>query len=236
MWQKIVGPFKEFGWGAGWLYAADRVLRRLSPRFGLYFYEMMAQPIVTKALLPASLARNIEYIELLEGHPDIARMPARTDIKAQRFRHGARCLAAYKKGELLGYAWFSRGQYEEDEVRCTYVLGSPADSVFDFDFYVMPEHRMGIAFMAIWHGANEFLRAQGVAHTFSRMTRFNLASRRAHRRLGAVCVARAWFLQLGPLELMVSDSQPFAGLTWRSSQRVTLPLPSPAGQATAPAP
>lgn len=228
MWQKIVGPFKEFGWGAGLLYAIDRVLRRLSPRLGLYVYEMMAQPIVSKALLPASLAKNIEYLELQEGHPDIARMPARPDIKAQRFRQGAQCLAAYKKGDLLGYVWFSRGHYQEDEVRCTYVLTSPADSVFDFDFYVMPEHRMGIAFMAIWHGANEFLRARQVTHTFSRMTRFNLASRRAHLRLGARCVARAWVLQVGSLELLVSDRRPHVGLTWRADQRIDLPLAAPA--------
>ena len=32
----------------------------------------------------------------------------------------------------------------------------PDRSVFDFDLYVMPEHRLGLGFMAVWHGANHY--------------------------------------------------------------------------------
>ena len=71
------------------------------------------------------------------------------------------------------------------------------DSVFDFDFYIYPEHRMGLAFVALWNGANAFLSSRGIRFpTFSRLTRFNTA-RIAHRHFGWKHVGRALFLQLG---------------------------------------
>jgi hypothetical protein len=222
MLRRVIGPFKEFGLLAGALYVVDRLLRSLSPRLGLYVYELMVQPITGKALLPPNLTKNLQFAEIGRGHPDIALMPAREDIKAQRFEQGARCLGVYRKGKLIGYIWFSFGQYEEDEVRCTYELVDVARSVFDFDLYVLPEHRMGIGFMAIWHGANEYLRERGVHYTFSRLTRFNVASRRSHAHLGWRCSGRAVFLKAWSLEAMFATVSPYVALTW--SRRVRLRL------------
>lgn len=224
MWRRLVGPFKEFGLGAGFLYALDRVLRGLSPRLGLYVYELMVQPITGKAMLPANLAKNLTFTEITRDHPDVALMPAREDIKVQRFEQGARCLGVYRKGALIGYLWMCFGRYEEDEVRCTYGLSEPDASVFDFDLYVMPEHRLGIGFMAIWHGANQYLHERGVRYTFSRLTRFNLASRRSHAHLGWKCVGRALFLQAWQLELMLATVSPYVGLTWSRARRIHLNL------------
>ena len=224
MWRLIAGPFREFGALAGSLYAIDRVLRRISPRLGLYVYELMVQPITGRPLLPPNLVRNLDFVEIGRGHPDLALMPARDDIKALRFEQGARCLGVYRKGKLIGYLWFCSGRYEEDEVRCTYHLAEQDRSVFDFDLYVIPEHRMGIGFMAIWHGANLFLSERGIHYTFSRLTRFNVASRRAHAHLGWRRVGRALFLQAWSAELMLSTLFPFVALTWRRGQRVRLRL------------
>ena len=66
-------------------------------------------------------------------------MPARPEIKEARFRQNALCLGTFVKGQLVGYIWFCFGSYEEDEVRCTYVLVNPNQSVFDFDLYILPE-------------------------------------------------------------------------------------------------
>jgi hypothetical protein len=221
---RLVGPFKEFGLAVGALYIVDRLLRLLSPRLGLFVYELMVQPITDKALLPSRLARNLSFVEIGPEHPDIARMPARPEIKAARFAQGSRCLGAYRKGELIGYVWFCFGRYAEDEVRCTYELADPERSVFDFDFYVLPEHRMGLAFTSIWHGANAYLHERGVRYTFSRMTRFNLASRRSHLRLGAKATARAMTLQLWNVELMLATCAPFVAMTWKPAQRTPLRL------------
>ena len=227
MLQRVLGPFKEFGVAAGTLYAADRVLRMVSPRLGLYVYEFIAQPVGGKSLLPASRSKNLNFAEIPRGHPDINAMPARPEIKELRFEQGAVCLGAYRNGNLLGYVWFCFDAYNEDEVRCTYALGEPRQSVFDFDLYVLPEHRMGLGFAAVWHGANEYLQSRGIRYTFSRMTRFNLASRRSHARLGGQRVGRAIFLQAWRVELMLSTLAPYIDLTWRSGQGTRLLLQPP---------
>ena len=223
MWHKLKAPFKEFGFLAGLLYAADRVLRRLSSSCGLYVYELMAQPISAKPLLPPNLVKNLKFVEIARGHPDIARMPAREDIKSSRFEQGARCLGVYRKENLIGFIWFCFNRYEEDEVRCTYELLAPQRSVFDFDLYVFPEYRMGVGFMGIWHGANAYLSERGVDFTFSRLTRFNLASRRSHAHLKWTRVGSALFIQLWRLEFMVSNLAPYLAVTL-PGQRVRLRL------------
>jgi hypothetical protein len=224
MWRRIVSPFQEFGVGAGLLYVMDRMLRAISPRLGLYVYDLMVQPITGQAMLPASLAKNLEFLEIARGHPDVALMPARPEIKESRFDQGARCLGVYRRGQLIAFIWFTFRAYEEDEVRCTYQLADADRSVFDFDLYVFPEHRMGIAFMAVWHGANAYLHARGVAYTFSRVTRFNTASRRSHARLGWARAGRAAFFRAGRVEAMVASVAPYVALTWSPDQRVVLRL------------
>jgi hypothetical protein len=62
----------------------------------------MVQPITGKPMLPGNLAKNLRFAEIVEGDPAVATMPAREDIKASRFRQGARCLGAYRNDELLG--------------------------------------------------------------------------------------------------------------------------------------
>lgn len=227
LWRRVTGPLTEFGPGAGSIYIADRLLRALLPRSGIYFYEFMSQPVPAAPLLPVGLARKLKEEVIGQEHPDVRRMPAREDIKAQRFAQGAWCVGTYKNDELLGYVWFCAPRYEEDEVRCTYVLADDGAGVFDFDLYVMPERRMGLAFSAVWHVAFQHLQQRGVRYSYSRMTRFNLPSRRAHLRLGSLRVGQALFLQLGPVEFMVSSLAPFVALTWSGSQRVGLRLRPP---------
>lgn len=209
---------------AGALYAADRLLRPMSTGLGVYCHEFMVQPIGDKPLLSPNLAKNLTFSEIGRGHPAIEVMPARPEIKASRFDQGAICIGAYRKETLIGYAWFCFNTYEEDEVRCTYELAQPDRSVFDFDFYIFPEHRMGIGFLAIWHGANEYLRSRNIRYTFSRLTRFNLASRKAHAHLGWKRVGRAVFLRTWKVEWMVADMAPFIFISWSGRVRPRLRL------------
>lgn len=221
--SKLAGVFRDFGFAAGLLYLADHALRRLSPRLGLQVYELMAQPISAAPLLPPARTRTLSFAEIARGDPAVEAMPAREDIKAQRYEQGAKCLGVYRKGALIGYIWFRFGSYDEDEVRCTYVLAAPEQSVFDFDLVVLPEHRMGTAFASIWHAANEYLHERGVVASYSRMTRFNLASRNAHARLGSIRVGRAIFLQAWAFEAMLASVPPYVALT--RARRVSLALP-----------
>ena len=224
MWQKIRGPFSEFGFAAGFLYVIDRVLSTLSPSLRLYVYDLVAQPIGSKPLVPDRMARQFEIRVIGPGDPEIALMPVRPEVMQARMAQRAVCLGAFKKGALIGYMWFCDERYEEDEVRCTYLLGRPRDSVFDFDFYLFPEHRMGLGFAVLWNGANQFLSRRGTLYTFSRMTRFNLASRRAHQHLGLRVVGRALFLRAWVLEVMVATLFPYfhASVTRAGRAHLTL--------------
>lgn len=228
--HKLAGVCREFGVGLGLLYALDRALQRLSSRLRIYAYQFMVQPITDKPLLPARFARRFEMREIKQGDQAVALMPARADIKQARFEQEATCLGAYSGDRLIGYLWFCRRAYEEDEVRCTYLV-SPADkAVFDFDLYIFPEHRMGLAFVAIWQGASDYLRARGIEFTFSRLTRFNVASQRAHDHLGWKAVGRACFFQVGPVELMAATVWPYFHVSCSKDNRVRLQLSPLKGQ------
>jgi hypothetical protein len=224
MLAKLISPFKEFGFFAGLLYAVDRLLQRLSPHLRLYFYELLVQPIPEAPLLSSNLSRALEIREIRSGDPEIALMPARPDIKESRFKQNAICLGVFQKNAFVGHIWFCFHAYEEDEVRCTFVLPEGNQAVFDFDLYLFPEHRMGLGFAGIWNGANEFLRGRGVKFSFSRLTRFNLASRRAHQRLGAQRTGRLFVLQAWRIELMVATVSPYIHLSLGEPDRVRVKL------------
>jgi len=207
--SRLLSPFQEFGLLAGALYVIDRILCRLSRGTRLFVYELMVQPIPETPLRGASLAKNLRVREVRDGDPEIAAMPTPPQIIARRYAQGAICLGAFQQDAFVGYMWFCPQRYVEDEVRCTYVIQPPGQSVFDFDFYIFPQYRMGTAFVGLWNGANRELRARDVRYTFSRLTRFNLASRRAHQHLGWKLVGRATFLQLWRLQVMAATVFPF---------------------------
>ena len=224
MFRKITGPFREFGLSAGLVYAIDRLLSGVSRGLHLYAYELMVQPIAEKSLLPSRLSKSIVIREIKAGDQELTLMPVRPEVMQARLAQNAICLGAFNKETMIGYMWFCSGTYDEDEVRCTYVLGSAQDSVFDFDFYLFPEHRMGLGFVSLWNGANAFLSRQGIRHTFSRLTRTNVASRRAHQHLGWKVVARALFLKAWGTEIMLATLFPYVHVSITKSGRVRLTL------------
>lgn len=222
MLSKIVGPFREFGAVVGLLYSIDRLLSNFSPETHLYVYDLMVQPITDRPLVPARWNKQLEIREIKAGDPELGLMPVRPEVMRARLAQNAICLGAFAKGRLIGYMWFCSRSYDEDEVRCTYLMTAAQASVFDFDFYLFPEHRMGLGFVALWNGANEFLNRQGILYTFSRLTRFNVASRRAHQRLGAKVVGRVLFLRGWRVEIMLATLSPYVSIT--KSGRVHLQL------------
>ena len=221
--SRLASPFREFGTVPGALYLADRLLRKVSSGARIYLYELMVQPIADQALLRSSLIRNMEFRLIPDNDPLIAAMPARPEVKEARFAQGAKCFGAFRNGQLVAYLWYCTNVYREDEVRCAYVLAARQDSVFDFDLYVLPEHRLGVAFAALWHGANVHLRGLGFCRSYSRVTWFNTASRRSHSRLGGKRVGVACFFVLGRLECMVSTPGPLVRVTW-GKRRIRLEL------------
>lgn len=221
---KLVGLFKAFGFPVGLYYLIDRILSKISPDLRLLSYDFVVQPIVPGPLLPKTFVKKLEIREITKGDPEVERMPVRPDIKQSRFDQNATCLGAFKKDVAIAYMWFCFRSYQEDEFRCNFVLMPPEESVFDFDFYVYSEHRLGIAFLGLWNGANEYLYNKGIKYTFSRITRTNIASARAHKKLGMKKIGSAVILKIGSIEVMLSTISPRFHISASEKNRVNILL------------
>ncbi len=212
IWNRLLAPYHEFGGYVGTLYLCDRILQAMCPSVRVFSHAFVVQPVNANPLLPESRLSNYAFREILPGDPDIAYMPIPATAVAKRYEQGAWCLGTYLKGQFVGYIWFCTDVFEEDVVRTRYRL--PPGAVFDFDLYIVPERRLGTTFAAIWHGANQFLSERSIRYSFSRVTRFNSATQRAHARLGARTIGTAIFLRIFQVELMISSMRPFLFLSW----------------------
>jgi hypothetical protein len=227
--QRFLSPFREFGILSGFLYLLDQLFARANLNFRVCDYELMVQPIAEKAMAPANLTRSFEVRQINEGDPLLEKTPPPASVIEDRFRQSAVCLGAFQKGEFIGYQWLTFGNYEEDEVRCTFVP-QPADQcVFDFDFYLYPEHRLGLGFVALWDGANRYLRERGIRYTTSRVSRFNTASRKSHQHLGWRCVGRAAFFAGRRVQLMLASVAPYCHLSFSTRSRPQIAIDADRG-------
>lgn len=221
---RLAAPFREFGALDGALYLLDRLLSAATRSMRLQAYDLVVQPIPTEDLRDASAAKGLEVRVIASDAPELQGLPVRPEVLASRLRQECICLGAFRRGVLIGYMWVSPDRYEEDEVRCRYDVYPKGQAVFDFDFFLYPEHRMGRGFVGLWHGANRYLRERGVRYTFSRLTRFNVASRRAHARFGCRRIGSAVFLTSRRLQFMLGTVAPFVHVCTRSSGGPTLRL------------
>lgn len=221
------GPIATFGVPVGLAYSMQRVLQALSPRLNLHVYEIMVQHVPATGPQPPGMREGLALREIPQGSPALAAFPVQPKALAFRFAQDAHCLGAYRGDELVGYLWFCRDRYAEDEVRCLYRPGPAGESIFDFDFYIFPRHRMSRAFGDMWRAFNAYLHAHGVRQTFSRVSRFNLVSRRSHahlgaRRIGVIVTFVAWRLELKFLSM-----KPFVHVSWSPDRMVRIDLVPP---------
>lgn len=184
------------------------VLARLLPAVGCHVwrYEFIAQKIAARALLARPGNLTFSPIATLADMP--ADYPRPRAVLASRFRQGGCNIAAWQRGELAAFLWYQFGAYQEDEVRARYCLPSP-HSCWDYDVFVQPQLRLGTAFCRLWDEANRCLRCRGIQWTCSRISSFNPASLRSHRRFGTVNLGRATFLACGRWQLMLATLQPY---------------------------
>lgn len=222
--KRFMSPIWEFGVIAGSLYLMDRALSRVSSNLRLFVYEIMVQPVATRPLLPARLAKGFSYREIHKHDKELQSIPVHSDIIKYRYKQGATCLGLFKKEDMIGYIWFCAKYYQEDEVRCSFYMTPANSTVFDFDLYIYPKHRGGVAFAALWDGANKFLTNQGIEFTFSRVTLFNLPSLRSHRHLGSRSIGKAIFFRIYVWEILISSIFPFFSLSTSKAKRIKIEL------------
>lgn len=203
----------DLGLWTGVLYTVDRVCRRLGLPLEVRSYVIVAQPVPAQ---PMSLRRGsgeFEFRDIGPCDPALSDMPLEAPTLDFRFGQGARCFGLFRAQRVVAYLWLQTGAFDEDEVRCRFVP-QPADlTSWDFDVYVQPEYRLSPAFLRLWDAANAWLRDRGVRYSLSRISAFNAASLRSHKRLGAQVVGRTDFLKLGRGQLLLSTLRPHLHLS-----------------------
>lgn len=218
----------ELGMPDALLYLVDRGLGKLSGgRARLVRYRIVAQPIGSGGTARLRPDASTQLALTPAGDDLVQHFPRPADVIRQRYAQGGQCLSAVVKGEFAGYIWWQHGRYEEDEVRCSFVLAEPRHCVWDYDVYVAPRFRLGRTMARLWQAVDEHLAAQGIRWSLSRISTFNPGSLTAHARLGTVTCAHASFLVLGRLQLAFLGQAPYLHLSWRAGQRPQLRLGAP---------
>lgn len=201
---------QQLGLSNGVLYLLGRFLQKLSNgRWRLIRYCLVAQPIPTPPAPTCRPSATTRIDRITPEDPICAAFPRPKEVIAQRFADGHTCLVARVKGEFAGFLWYAHNDYEEDEIRCRFVLVEPEHSVWDFDVHVEPKYRMGRIFARLWDKANELLAQEEIRWSFSRISAFNPASLNAHGQLGTSQVGTMTALCLGARQVTFLPKGPY---------------------------
>ncbi|MGE3936218.1 MAG: hypothetical protein AB7F67_23345 [Rhodospirillaceae bacterium] len=226
MFQRFRANLAALGPVNGTLYSLDRALAAVSPRLRLYRYVIVAQPVRAAPLLPPGRGKSIAVRPLEPGDPAFAQLPIGPDVLAWRFGQGATCLGAFRDGVAIGCLWLAFDGFEEDEIAARFVP-DPAAAAWDFDVWVDPAHRTGLAFARLWDEANALMRARGIRWSVSRISAFNAGSQTAHARLDARPLGTVTALRLGGLQLAWSGTRPRLSLAAGRRGRPVYRIPGP---------
>jgi len=207
--------FKGLGRLGGTFYLIDRVLARLSRRrlrlLGYWFYMQPVAP-QPRVQIKAGDAWQLGPIGP-QRLPEAAFERPAGAIPA-RFADGSICVAAIRGDELGGFMWLKFGPVRERLVRCVFEPLPANEACWDYDFYIAPKYRLGRLFARLWDAADELMRSRGVRATVSWVEFSNLASARAHERLGARRVGWGVFLKLGVVQVTFASVRPFVHIAW----------------------
>jgi len=221
-----------FGWGNGSLYLVARAVERVTGgRCALIKYYFAAQPVPQSDAADARRPGKTRIYEALPGDPIVARFPRPREVIAMRYRNGARCVVAELSGDLVGFIWFQLSRYDEDEVRCLYLLEPAGEVAWEFDVYVEPKYRMSRAFLQLWQAVHERLRQAGCRWTIGRTSAFNAVSLASHRRLGPRHLGTGVFLRLGRVQVAFLSVAPYVACSVRDAGRPGVVLRAPASEA-----
>jgi hypothetical protein len=212
----VIENARALGFGNSLVYGVSRALAKSGLPVELSLDHLVAQRIAASPLLPPRRGTSIEVREISADDPALAAMPLEDAERDHRRRIGAMGFGAFLRGEMIGYLWFSLTYYDERQMRLRFVPHPQGTASWDFDIYLLPEHRAGFGFLRLWDVANEALRARGIRWTVSRINAFNPVSIASHKRLGAVMLRKVTTLRIGrwwfhvatrPLTLRFSDAR-----------------------------
>ena len=224
-WRQLTA---ELGRRAALVYTLSKLASAMHLPLQIRYYHIVAQPILCTPRLSKKRRALWRWEQLTQDDPRLAKLPLEDAVLKLRFSQGTQCFGLFQAEQLVAYIWLARGCYFEDEVRCQFLLSNIDESVWDFDVYVFPKHRMGFAFMALWDAADEFLRERNVRWSFSRISAFNRQSVRSHESLGATRCASAIFFTLGKMQISLITQQPRIHFSLSENAAPTIELHPPA--------
>lgn len=132
------------------------------------------------------------------------------DAVAVRWRagQGMTCIGVRKGASLIAVTWLTLGNFNEDEVWLRFE--PPPGAAWDTGMQIAPAARGGRAFSALWSGTRDWLEARDHGWSMSRIADYNLPSRRAHARLGAVEVGSVNVARIGRWQCALGASPSLA--------------------------
>lgn len=205
MFARLTNACKELGLMNTLVHICNRILAKLFlNQVAIYKYYITKQSITSSPLLLSGRGKDIEVREISSSDPICSQLDRPFDVIQARFNQGGHCYAAFRKGEIVGYLWLNFGKYQEDEVRCTYVLLPFNKSAWDYDVYVFPKHRFSFAFPRLWECANEAMTERGIQNTYSRINYYNIASLNSHKKLGSHIIGSIYFLRFFQMQMSLS--------------------------------
>jgi hypothetical protein len=218
----------SLGVANGLLATFARALDRVTAgRCHLFKYYFVAQPVPSHRSSAMERPSKTRVYRTSMQDSIIQQSPRPAPTIAKRFADGAVCHVAAQGSKLVGFIWIKQESYDEDEVKCHYVLRPSTQLAWDFDAYVAPEFRMSRAFSQLWEAANDYLRDLGFRWTISRISAFNAASLRSHQRLGLLHLHTGHFLVAGPVQVSIFSCRPYVHVAIGRSRGPELVLMAP---------
>src|SRR3954471_3165842 len=221
--------FSRPGWWTRTLYILARAVGRLCPFFSIGKYYVVAQPVAARRLLPQSRGKDISIRPLDRDDPLIAQLPRPRGEMTRRFAGGAVCFLAMRENRIIGHLWVTRSPYREPVHRTRFVPQPTGRTAWDFDMWIDPRERLGLAFARLWDRCNSYFLEQGVTWTCSRVSAFNRNSLRAHARLGMRVMHSLLYFGAGRVELLIADVPPYVALSLSSGTFPVIEVMAPAG-------
>lgn len=225
--KKVRDNYRSLGLSDSFWYACHSLLQAVSSDFALEKHYVVAQSTSRDHRLQRDHGKSITMREIMRDDAVLRSIPRDMDLIAMRFDQSARCFGAFKDEQLVGVIWLQENSYTEDEIRCQFVWSPKEAAVWSFDVFILPEHRMGLAFVKLWNDIDARLRKQGVLWTLSRISAFNLRSRASHQRLGLRVVGSCVFIILKNWQVMLSSRRPFLHLSISPRQYPRVALKAP---------
>jgi hypothetical protein len=196
---------------------AARTLRALSGGWlDVQRYYLFSQP-VQKLPKPGRRGAAIEVRTVDAADPLLSRLPRPLEQMRARLSGGALCVVAQEGGALAGFLWLQTGTATDAESALRFAPSPQEATVWDFDVYIDPAHRGGLAFYRLWSRTGELLRERGVTHSVSLVWSHNDDSIRSHQRLGAYPIGSGVQICVGRRRVQIGDRPP--RLRWLSPRR-----------------